>query len=519
MHYNLYEWQKDCLKNWKNNSCHGIADVITGAGKTILALSAVEHLESLFPDTLRVKIVVPYTSLISQWKKAILDFFFDKNIHISDIGSYYGQYKCKNDKKFIIYVINSARHNISSHIIDDQQTGFHSFLIADECHHYGSTENRKIFHFKNSEKFLSEYYFSLGLSATPYCQDFSHTLKPGLGDIIYRYSYESALSDNVISDFALFQVGMRFLESEFDAYCDITDKLSIIYARIIQASPFLKQYSHSDFYNYIKTAAAEDSESVFSAYWNLTLKRKELTILSEARNICCMELVKQLSGKRIIIFGERISQIQVLKKIIETDLLINCSIFHSEMTAEGRKQSLENFRNHYCNILLACKALDEGVDVPDADTCIVLSSTSVDRQRIQRLGRILRRSSEKKIAVLYYLYITNSSEDSEYLSDIKNGAGLRIDHLNFNTADRCFTHISYENLCLKILGGTFIDNYSDEQVRELRKCLMEGYIKADYLLNEKCLRQNMENSTSMHEKNYWNAMLKLNTVYSEYTSP
>ena len=36
----LYAWQKACLKQWNKNRYHGIVNVVTGAGKTVLALAA-----------------------------------------------------------------------------------------------------------------------------------------------------------------------------------------------------------------------------------------------------------------------------------------------------------------------------------------------------------------------------------------------------------------------------------------------------------------------------------------------
>ena len=54
----LYRWQQECLQAWESHQFHGIAHVVTGGGKTFLALNAMERYLSLHPDT-RIKIVVP----------------------------------------------------------------------------------------------------------------------------------------------------------------------------------------------------------------------------------------------------------------------------------------------------------------------------------------------------------------------------------------------------------------------------------------------------------------------------
>ena len=47
------------------------------------------------------------------------------------------------------------------------------------------------------------------------------------------------------------------------------------------------------------------------------------------------------------------------------------------------------------DVLLTCRALDEGFDLPDIEVGIVASMTKSPRQRIQRLGRILRKKDGK----------------------------------------------------------------------------------------------------------------------------
>ena len=61
----LYDWQKKCLNAWEENGRRGIARVVTGAGKTVLALEAVRRMRGQFTD-LSVKIVVPTIPLACQ---------------------------------------------------------------------------------------------------------------------------------------------------------------------------------------------------------------------------------------------------------------------------------------------------------------------------------------------------------------------------------------------------------------------------------------------------------------------
>ncbi|MHC4461410.1 MAG: helicase-related protein [Planctomycetota bacterium] len=66
-----------------------------------------------------------------------------------------------------------------------------------------------------------------------------------------------------------------------------------------------------------------------------------------------------------------------------------------------RDYLLKNFINGTYQALVAIRCLDEGVDIPQARTGIILASTGNPRQYIQRRGRLLRRYPGKDKSVIY----------------------------------------------------------------------------------------------------------------------
>ena len=62
---NLYDWQQVAVQQWFAGGNRGIIKVVTGAGKTMLALAASERLQRIHPD-LRIAIVVP---TIESWSR------------------------------------------------------------------------------------------------------------------------------------------------------------------------------------------------------------------------------------------------------------------------------------------------------------------------------------------------------------------------------------------------------------------------------------------------------------------
>ena len=129
--------------------------------------------------------------------------------------------------------------------------------------------------------------------------------------------------------------------------------------------------------------------------------------MASQRLDCAQDLIRLLGiQQKILIFSERILQAETLYKLLENQYPGKIGRYHSKMGPQANKNALERFRLGDIRILIACKAIDEGVDIPDAAVGIILSGTSVQRQRIQRLGRIIRKKEGKEQALLYYLHVT-----------------------------------------------------------------------------------------------------------------
>jgi superfamily II DNA or RNA helicase len=78
-------------------------------------------------------------------------------------------------------------------------------------------------------------------------------------------------------------------------------------------------------------------------------------------------------------------------------------------------------------VLVTCRALDEGFNVPETEIGIIAASTATRRQRIQRLGRVVRPAKGKHRATIYTLVATapeiarlkQEEQDLEGVADVK----------------------------------------------------------------------------------------------------
>ena len=510
---NLYRWQKDCLEAWKNNNRRGIVHVVTGAGKTVFALAAIDEAKELFPD-MAVRIVVPTIPLARQWEKSLFYHTNDNNwrpgFFSENPGLFFGERHDDPTGRLMIYVINSARGKLSAHIRRDLALNRHILLICDECHHCQSKENRKIFGFLTEEVLSGDLYMSLGLSATPFGTENDPILIRALGKEIYRYDFNAAVSEGVISSFTVGEIAASFYENELEKYSELSAEIGALLRKLLSVYPRLNNLNENDFMKAVSAIAKKadmDPEEPAAAFLLVTFERKRLTNLAAARTACCLEILKRLTDKdRVLIFCERISQAEELTQIIRRTFGDVCGIYHSKIVKEARARILREFREGRTRILVSCRCLDEGIDVPDANIGIVMSSSAVERQRIQRLGRVIRKAREKAAACLYYIYIRESSDDASYLAGLEQ---CETFFLRYHTAEREFSNDLYEYVGSALLRKAKENGISPDAEREMRLCLAEGLIRADYLLPEAEKTAQAERAAAVHERNYWKVMRRV----------
>jgi superfamily II DNA or RNA helicase len=363
-------WQAAALEAWRAGH-RGVVEVVTGAGKTAFALMCLQEFFKR-DNAARSLILVPTIALLDQWFLALQE---DLGVSQEDIGLLSGEEKPRLSEPIIVAVINSARTFTASF-----SKARSVFLVVDECHRAGSPMNARALE--------GSFVATLGLSATPerdYDAGFHDIISPRLGPIIYQYGYRDAARDGVISPFLLINVEVDMLAREQQHY----DRLSRAVARCMR--------SRSD---------GEDNEERLKR-----LLQQRAAVYSNAvmRIPVAVKLVEGHRGERAIVFHERIEAATKIK-----DLLIErghrATIYHAGIGPNIRRDNLRLFRKGVFDVLVCCRALDEGMDVPEASVAVIASSTASHRQRIQRLGRILRRAKNKEAATVYTLFATNEEQ-------------------------------------------------------------------------------------------------------------
>lgn len=502
---------------WFANKGRGMVQAVTGTGKTFLALSALKRLDEESGNQLKVKIVVPTKELMSQWESALRDFLSEgdkkkKNLH-GVIGLRCGGRRSEPDCKYMIYVINSARYELARRILMELRSGERVLMIADECHHYVSGQNQLIFEFLphlNEEQ--AACFFSLGLTATLPGGQAGQYLSSVLGRRIYSYGMEKASAQNTVCEYDIYHIELDLLREEREEYEELTERMVFTFRNLVKRCPFLKKIKGKECFELLSQLAAGKDKEVSALalqYMRLTFMRRRLVCLASERMHCVCDLIGRLGTReKIIIFGERISQAEELYRIIESSYPEKVGRYHSRMGSRANKNVIERFRTGGIRILITCKALDEGMDVPDASVGIILSGTSVMRQRVQRMGRIIRKAEEKEQASLYYLHMAQTAEDICFLPDAEKG---NVYELKYTSKGSRFLNPLYDDKAEALLLHMQENSADERKLREVRRCLELGSVRSDWRRGIDYIDRKICEAKYREDKNYWVCMKNLSS--------
>ncbi|MDC0528902.1 DEAD/DEAH box helicase [Gammaproteobacteria bacterium] len=361
----LRQWQEKAFPLWWAKK-RGIVKVVTGGGKTVFAIHCLTKYLKEQKDN-SIFIIVPSIALLDQWYEGLQKTFGDKDISLNGGGEH-----LENISKITISTIDSVKNII--HKFNAPNT----LLIVDECHKIGTE--------KRGEILTGNWHATLGLSATPerdYDDNFYIIIKKILGDIIFDYDYIDAREDEVIVNFKLLYAYAEMTEAENDKYKDFTKK--------------------------IQRRAATIGGNNMNDYplKMLIFNRARMVKNSKNRIPFGVELLQKHKRDSWIVFTENKKQAKEFNKIINKKGY-KSAIYNTDLDNNEREENLNNFKSGNLNVLVSCTALDEGFDMPEADGAMILSASSSKRQRIQRMGRVLRITANKENALIVTVYSSNT---------------------------------------------------------------------------------------------------------------
>ncbi|MBD3205718.1 DEAD/DEAH box helicase [Candidatus Bathyarchaeota archaeon] len=364
----LRNYQSEALEEWIKNYNRGIVVLPTGAGKTYLAIKAIERLK------VSTLIVVPTIVLLEQWRELLED-------HLrTPIGAIGGGQNELSSITVSTYDSASIRSRNLGNIFE--------LIIFDEVHHMPAPSYRKI-----ATRYIAPY--RLGLTATLQSDEAHELLFDELiGPKVYSLDVDDLAGEH-LAEFEVKTIKVPLTGEEANEY----NRQYGIYRKYLRKNN-IRIRSSRDYVRLIKRSGRDpNARRAFMA----RKRAMDIALNSQNKVAYLKSLIKQHHDDKALIFTSQNKLVYRLSK----DLLIP-AITH-QTPPEEREGILGKFKMGDYRQILTSRVLDEGIDVPDANIGVIISGTGSKRQFVQRLGRILRKTPDKK-AVLYELVSAGTAE-------------------------------------------------------------------------------------------------------------
>lgn len=411
----LYDWQRDCLPRWLAQG-RGTVKVATGGGKTLFALAAAQKLQNEQMPDLRLAIVVPTIPLLFQW----YDELKNGNLPLASIGLMGGGQELSSSAglRILICVLNSARDRLPGFASKAHWSG-RMLLVVDECHRANAAQAQRIFD--------SAPRYTLGLSATPERDAEDEGLPTdeayeqsavgqALGPIIYDFTINQSLAAGLLTPFEVWHIGLTLTPPEASEHARLSREITEL-RKTLQVR-HRKSRSKQSFIAWCQTLASRGGSGAAEAerFIGLANGRKRLLYKAKARADAVVSILAHSVADqdgRGIVFHESIEEIEALFLQAE-ELGLPVVLEHSKLPDSLRAESIDAFRKGIARVIISAKSLVEGFNVPSADLGIIAASSGSVRQRIQSLGRMLRRKQGGRTARIMVLYVRDTEDEAIY---------------------------------------------------------------------------------------------------------
>mgnify|MGYP000014568247 CR=1 FL=1 len=334
----LYRFQAQALNAWLDAGCRGVVVIPTGGGKTFVGLIALSYL------SVPTLICVPTIELARQWIQRI-----EELLGIKDVGLLGGG-------KHEIRDITVAIYNSAVKYLDELKNRFDLF-IADESHHIPAKVFKEVAFGLKARK-------RLALSATPYRNDKNEALLFfTMGRIVYIANYNEMVRLKLASPLKFYRVYVRLTPEEEAEYARVNSNLD-------NSNPAKIQ------------------------------KLMKIAFKAERKYDTLRKIVQELPEDKILVFCHYVEQAKKAYRVLRGVVKNEVALLTGSTRSELRKKYFEEFKEGRKRIIVTTTVLDEGIDVPDAETAIILSGSGTERQMIQRIGRVIRYRPNKTAKVI-----------------------------------------------------------------------------------------------------------------------
>ena len=369
--------QRHALNMWAKTGFVGSIIAGTGFGKSRCGvLAAGKTLRDHIEGEGRGIVLVPTVQLRDQFEEEFSKWGYEDVVDNIDFVCYQSAYKLKDN-----------HYNI---------------VVCDEVHLGLSPEYRKFFENNTYDRLLC-------MTATlPEENDYKlHLFK--LAPTVYRISLDQCVAMGLVSPYDIICVPIKLTDDEQKEYKSINKKFVYWKYQLGQFGAF--DAAKAIMAN--KNASAKDKQAA-ARFYACIRDRKKIVDFASNKVAQLQKLVIQNLDSKMLVFGGANA---FTDELCDATQPFSVS-YHSGKTKKQRENALLEFKEGNKNVLCSTKALNQGLDVPDASVGVVCGLTSKALPMIQRIGRLIRFQEDKK-GKIYILYVKDSQEEKWLKSSVK----------------------------------------------------------------------------------------------------
>ena len=361
-------YQQEALAAWTQQRSRGVVVLPTGAGKSLVALMALDARRR------SALVVAPTLDLVRQWYDLLRTSFA---VPVGVIGG--GDYELA---PLTVTTYDSAYLHM------EHLGARFGLVVFDECHHLPSEAYALAARFCLAP-------FRLGLTATPERADGRDALLDELvGPPAYRRDIVE-LSGDYLAPYETVTIEVDLSPEERRLH----DQARAVYRDFVTRAG-IRMSSPTGWADFvIRSAQSEDGQRAMEGYRT----QRRLALAATAKLDYVAHLLHEHRDERAIVF----TQDNATAYDVSRRYLIPAITHQTKITE--RSQILAGLAAGTYTAVATSKVLNEGVDMPEVSVAIVMSGSGSVREHVQRLGRILRKQEDKR-AVLYELVTAGTGE-------------------------------------------------------------------------------------------------------------
>lgn len=437
--------QKKCLEKLKNKRNDGVKSglviLATGLGKTFLS-----GFDIIQTKATKILFIAHVSEILRKTKNDFEDLIPERS---SEMVMFNSSDETPTNFNIHFSTIQSIHQDKN---LKKFPVNFFNYIVIDEAHHSAANTYLKVINYFKPN-------FLLGLTATPFRSDEKEIVPLFGGNIIFRMDQEQAINEGYLANI------------EYTGYFDDVDYSDIRWNG--------NRYDIDDLNK--KLLIESRDNAILKKYNNITTdNNKTIGFCSSIEHADYMEKVFNNNGiKSISIHSKSESHL-------------------SKYNSSEKVSLISRFRKGEFQVAFTVNMFNEGVDIPDISTILMLRPTDSLTIFIQQIGRGLRLSDGKdKLTVLDFIGNYRNADI------ITKGLGLKLSDLSYDREKDIFYYdnngkkVEFESKVVNIFKALISKRTKEVDINQINESIWKDY--GNFL--DKSTTTDSENKNSLNQ--YW----------------